>query len=142
MIVVRARCRDHLEALLEHHNRLFFDAEIIDTPDRDYPHRIVTDDVTWGMFLTAVAAEMDYDNFKEAAGRMVHDPEYEYDERLHDVWETMNEFLSPPHASLSDECRKSRNEAEKFGQGIEDLRQLAIRMRLPTHASRWYKAAP
>jgi hypothetical protein len=87
MLCVRARARRDLEAL---NRRMAAKHRIVDTPDADYPYRILVTRGAFSDFLDSfVKARLTYDNFKAAAGR---DPSetFKHQEVLHDVWATMH----------------------------------------------------
>ena len=82
LLKVRARARGDLVNLLA-----FFPAqdqpEILISPDRDYPYRVITDQTTWADVVHALAMDLDYNNFKGARGNPV------LSKCLHDVWGVM-----------------------------------------------------
>lgn len=80
-IVVRARLREHLVALVELLDRK---PRIAMTTDSDYRYRIVVDDVEWAGTVSQLALDIDYDNFKESV------PQGPYEQALHAVWQTMH----------------------------------------------------
>ena len=84
-IMVRARVRGHLEALIQAFPDNLASVSIIKTPKTDYRFRIFVPKDTWTMVMTDLVQELDYDNFKSAAGRKLghHNP---YIHTLHEVW--------------------------------------------------------
>lgn len=69
-VQVRARRRAHLDAL----RRLAAEAGVrmdapISTPGRDYPWRVIVADRHLPTLLAALAADVEYTNFKAAVGR-------------------------------------------------------------------------
>ncbi len=88
-IMVRARRREHLEALQDRFPESLGEAEIRTFPGTDYAYRIFVPKPVWVQVLAQLAEEMDYDNFKDAVA--LHqgvggDP---YVHALHDVWDVM-----------------------------------------------------
>lgn len=82
VLMIRARRKDHLEAL-----RLRFPSlgDIVTETGTDYPHRIITDRRMVGEVVASAASSIDYHNFKREAER-VHGSESAYVEFLHDAW--------------------------------------------------------
>lgn len=84
-VVVRARDRRHLENL----KRAFPDQlepySIQWTPDRDYQCRLVCHRGTWLEVLVGIAEDVDYDNFKDAAG-VTNGKWSRYVNTLHSIW--------------------------------------------------------
>jgi hypothetical protein len=84
MLLVRARKREDLHALVE-------DSQIVHTPNRDYPYRVIISRGEVMLVLLQVIRNMEYTNFKDS----VSDP------RLHDayykVWSVMlDEYQTEP----------------------------------------------
>lgn len=101
-VAVRARVRAHLENLLKDYPELNSEAEILDTPGRDYACRIVLSRSTWAEVVRGMAQDIDYENFK---GRVGHaDPLYA--EWLSRVWgighgvQAKSSILSPASVDL------------------------------------------
>jgi len=63
---VRARCRADLEALLD---RMDARNKVIRTPKADYLWRIVVRPRTWARWLSTLALDIDYLNFKDEVKR-------------------------------------------------------------------------
>lgn len=63
-VMVRARLKRDITRLAKR-----FKAKVIELPNRDYAYRIVIDKTDWATYAANTAAEIDYDNFKNA----VHD---------------------------------------------------------------------
>ena len=82
-IIVRARRREHLEALAD---KTGVSWKIESTPERDYPFRAEMSSASWALVLSTLAREIDYPNFKDAAkkGHSKH-----WREALLDVWGVM-----------------------------------------------------
>ena len=89
-IMVRARLRSHLDALLERFPDLLAGNEIQTFPGTDYAFRIFVAKAVWSEVLAALAAETDYDNFKAAVARHLGKTGSDYESSLHDVWEVMH----------------------------------------------------
>jgi hypothetical protein len=67
LIIVRARVRDdlvQLRKILDMHSRR--KPNILETPDADYPFRMVLARGVWASALSKMALGIDYDNFKDA----------------------------------------------------------------------------
>jgi hypothetical protein len=73
MVQIRARRREDLEALAKR----FVSAQrpVRATPERDYPYRIVMDQVQWSDILASVALDIDYTNFRDRVHDVDPDPE-------------------------------------------------------------------
>lgn len=85
LVLVRARVREDLQALGE----LIGPLEILATPDADYPFRAAVPRERWSAALVLLAAEIDYDNFKNAvAERQGSRREAVY----HRVWAALREL--------------------------------------------------
>lgn len=97
-IVVRARVRRHLERLLARYPEELAGVEIIDCGGTDYAHRIVVGKSAWVRVTTALAADIDYDNFKSEVAQYRGKEGEPYEEALHEVWHTMydlQDYLQP-----------------------------------------------
>ena len=68
-IMVRARLRDHLEALKNRFPDLLDGCEIKEFSGTDYAFRIFVDKPVWSQVLVGLNEEMDYDNFKSEVAR-------------------------------------------------------------------------
>ena len=88
-IMVRARVRDHLEALKERFSELLADCEIKENAGTDYAFRIFVDRVVWSQVLLGLYDDMDYDNFKSAVARHQGNEGAAYEHSLHEVWSEM-----------------------------------------------------
>ena len=92
-VMVRARVRDHLEALIGRFQDQLGAAEIQAFPGSDYAWRIFVPKQSWTTAVAALAEEVDYDNFKSAVAHMRGRDGYE--QALHDVWEVMYRLQRP-----------------------------------------------
>lgn len=91
-IMVRARVRDHLEALKERFSDVLANCEIKEFPGADYAFRIFIPKSSWSRLLVDLAEEIDYDNFKNEVAHHQGSQGKEYESSLHKVWETMNQL--------------------------------------------------
>ncbi len=94
-VLVRARAREHLEAL-DKELPAKPPREIEDTPDADYPYRMIVARRDMAEWLSEHVHAIDYDNFKNAAhARAVHkkldigELGAAYVRSLHEVWSVM-----------------------------------------------------
>ena len=83
LVLVRARCRADLEALRERH---LPDLELHENAGSDYRWRAFVTREDWERTAAAVAAAIDYPNFKDAIAERQG---YERAELYHDVWDVM-----------------------------------------------------
>ena len=88
-IMIRARLRSHLDALLNRFPDVLAGIEIQTFPGTDYAYRIFVAKSVWSDVATAIAAEIDYDNFKAEVARHQGKDGRAYEQSLHDVWEVM-----------------------------------------------------
>lgn len=74
-VMVRARCQDDINNLCE---LIVRDqrTDPFETPNADYPWRIVTTAVGWTSALTQMSLGIDYDNFKSAVKDDAHHDAY------------------------------------------------------------------
>ena len=91
VVLVRARDRKHLEQLssLNPTGKL----EILDSPDADYPCRVIMDKARWGTISAWLTYEIDYPNFKDACANCL-DLSDNYIAFLHHVW-ALGRTLTP-----------------------------------------------
>ena len=89
-IMVRARVRNHLEALKDRFADLLADCEIKEFSGTDYAFRIFVAKTVWSKVLVGLNEEMDYDNFKSEVARHQGSEGAAYEQSLHDVWSVMN----------------------------------------------------
>ena len=68
-IMIRARLRSHLDALLTRFPDLFGESEIQTFAGTDYAFRVFVAKPVWSNVLAALAEETDYDNFKSEVAR-------------------------------------------------------------------------
>jgi len=87
-LVVRARRREHLEALIQSHPDLLCALAIMATPTRDYAFRIVVMKEAFAEVMRRQVMGIDYDNFKSAAAA-ANGHASPYVEALHRVWTVM-----------------------------------------------------
>jgi len=85
-VMVRSRCREHLERLQKRFPSL--QASPIESfPGSDYPFRLFLPKPVWVAVMGEMAKELDYDNFKS---EVAEQPDCgQYLDCLHDVWSTM-----------------------------------------------------
>jgi len=88
-IMIRARLRSHLEALLERFSESLGGAEVQTYPGADYAFRIFVTKRAWSDVVAAMAAEIDYDHFKAEVARHQGKDGRAYERSLHDVWDVM-----------------------------------------------------
>ena len=86
-IMVRARDRAHLEALIAKFPEQLGLSEIKAFPGTDYAYRIFVPKAAWSRVLSALGDDLDYDNFKTAVGN--HQGYNDYEHSLHKVWQIM-----------------------------------------------------
>lgn len=86
-IMVRARVRQHLEALMQHFPELLGSSEIQQFDGSDYAFRIFIAKSTWAQVMSRLAEETDYDNFKSAVARDQGQVGLDYESSLKDVWQ-------------------------------------------------------
>ena len=86
-IVLRARVREHLEALQSRFGFQIGEAEILVGVGTDYPYRIFMDKAAWSSVSEELAREIDYRNFKNEV--KAHQGPSPYLRALGDIWETM-----------------------------------------------------
>lgn len=85
-LMIRGRCRCHLERFQEHFPTLK-DRQIETFPGSDYPFRIFVEKSVWAEVMKELAEELNYDNFKNAVAKEPDSSQYE--DCLHDVWQIM-----------------------------------------------------
>lgn len=94
-MMLRARCREHLESL-----RRKFDAlaeyRVTETPRIDYRWRLVCPKDVAAHVVAGLVTEMEWSNFKSEAARFQRDegfPEADlYIDALHEVWSVMRDL--------------------------------------------------
>ncbi len=88
-MMVRARDRGQLEALIGQYPELLESAEIKAFPGTDYAYRIFLPKEVWSKVLAALGGDVDYDNFKSEVARFQGRSGAGYEHALHDVWSVM-----------------------------------------------------
>ena len=88
-IMVRARAREHLEALQRRFTDLLAGCAIFESTGTDYKYRLFVSKPTWTKIAAEMAAETDYDNFKGEVADHVDVVGRAYESALHDVWGVM-----------------------------------------------------
>jgi len=91
-ITVRARMRQHLEALRGGFQDLLGECEIMESSSTDYAFRIFVPKSTWAQVMAELTQDMDYDNFKSKAASQQGSVGAEYVHSLHEVWSVMNKL--------------------------------------------------
>jgi hypothetical protein len=64
-VLVRARARKDLEALLARVKDVWQDSDILRTPTADYRYRVSVPKTQWAEWVYALAQDIDYSNFKD-----------------------------------------------------------------------------
>jgi hypothetical protein len=88
-IMVRARVRNHLEALKERFPDLIGNSDIKEFVGTDYAYRLFMDKPVWSQVLVGLNEDMDYDNLKSEVGRFQRREGTAYEHALHEVWSVM-----------------------------------------------------
>jgi len=88
-MMVRARVRQHLEALQRRFPELLGACDIREFPATDYAFRMFVPKAVWSQVLAGLAEEMDYDNFKSEVTRYQGKMGKDYEHSLHEVWSVM-----------------------------------------------------
>ena len=88
-IMVRARVRSHLEALLARFPADLGGCGIRESSSTDYALRIFVAKDAWSQVLAELASDIDYDNFKSEVARHQGAAGADYEHALHDVWGVM-----------------------------------------------------
>jgi hypothetical protein len=91
-IMVRARVRQHLEALQQRFADLLGGTDIRESDDTDYAYRVFLPKAVWSQVVTELTGEMDYDNFKSKVARHQGSAGAAYERSLHKVWSVMNQL--------------------------------------------------
>jgi hypothetical protein len=89
-IMVRARVRDHLEALKRRFPALLGQSDIQESASTDYAYRLFVQKSAWAQALSALAEETHYDNFKSEVARHQGRAGAAYERSLHEVWSVMH----------------------------------------------------
>lgn len=88
-LMVRARLREHLDALKKRFPTLLDQHDIREFTGTDYAFRVFVDKTTWSKILTELAEEIDYDNFKSEVARHQGRSGAAFERSLHEVWSVM-----------------------------------------------------
>ena len=91
-IMVRARVRGHLEALIKLFPDLLGGCEIQEFAGTDYAFRFFVEKPAWAQALARLAEQTDYDNFKSEVARHQGKAGAAYERSLHDVWSVMHKL--------------------------------------------------
>ena len=83
-VVVRARAKRHLEALIEQFPSLLAGVQLEENDSADYRWRMVIPKAVWSEVVAALANDVRYDDFERTAK---HDAEYH--RALNEVWGAM-----------------------------------------------------
>lgn len=89
-IMVRARLRSHLVALVERFPDLLGGCEVMESAGTDYAFRYFVEKSVWARVLAGLAEETDYDNFKSEVARHQGSAGADYKNALHRVWSVMH----------------------------------------------------
>ena len=89
---VRARVRDHLDALKARFPDLLGSSEVNETKETDYRFRIFVDKPVWSQILSALSDEIEYGNFKSEVARHQGNKGAAYEHALHEVWHVMHKL--------------------------------------------------
>jgi hypothetical protein len=96
LIMVRARVRNHLEALKKRFSTFLYPVEIKEFVGSDYAYRLFIPKSVWAKMVADLAKEIDYDNFKSEVADfndlLLGESAEAYSESLHRVWEVMFEL--------------------------------------------------
>jgi len=88
-MMIRSRDRTHLERLQQAFPRELALSPILDTPERDYPFRLLCTKAEWIMVASGLAARIDYPNFKDEAAVVSGGQDSRYMDAVHEVWSTV-----------------------------------------------------
>lgn len=88
-IMVRARVREHLEALRGRFHKLIGGADILESEAADYRYRIIIKRAHWIEIATELATEIEYGNFKDECKKNVNQTGWDYINALMRTWGTM-----------------------------------------------------
>ncbi len=89
-IMIRARVRDHLEALKKRFPDFISECETYEFSGTDYAYRLFVQKTAWTQVLAGLAEEIDYDNFKSEVARHQARNGAAYEHSLHEVWSVMH----------------------------------------------------
>ena len=88
-MMVRARVRAHLEALLARFPDQLGGCGIRESSATDYAFRILVAKTAWSEVMAELARDIDYGNFKSEVARHQGSAGAAYEDTLHEVWGTM-----------------------------------------------------
>jgi hypothetical protein len=91
-IMVRARVREHLDALKKRFPDLLGQCEIQGSAGTDYAYRLFVPKSAWVQVVAGLAEETDYDNFKSEVARHQGRAGAAYERSLHEVWSVMHKL--------------------------------------------------
>ena len=91
--MIRSRNREHLVNLMSDTDvgRLLDNPEIIETPDADYPYRIIVDRGRWIAAIAILVGMTMEDNFKKSVRTAMPDDQ-EFHKALNTVWGVMRNY--------------------------------------------------
>ena len=89
LLMVRARTRRHLKALMKRFPEELGGREIREFDGTDYAFRIFVEKAVWARVLSGLAEEIFYGNFKDEVARYQGRAGEGYGAALHDVWSVM-----------------------------------------------------
>lgn len=95
-LMIRARHKAHLDALLQRFPDLLKGIEIRESKNTDYRCRIFVAKETWARIMYALTLDTDYDNFKSATAK-AQPKGHDYTQALHSVWSNMYRFQETQH---------------------------------------------
>ena len=91
-IMVRARMREHLEALQKQFADLLGECEVQTSASTDYAYRLFVPKAVWTRVMAGLAEETDYDNFKSEVAEHQGSAGASYEAALHKVWSVMHQL--------------------------------------------------
>lgn len=83
-MMIRSRSRTHLDKLLKKYGRTLGKPTVREFNGTDYPYRVFVPTELWVEAAAKLAADIDYDNFKDAAKKAGVDKKYL--DVLHRIW--------------------------------------------------------
>ena len=96
ILKVRARLREHLEALQERFPIQLGGLVVIETITSDYRFRILVPKPQWVEVAAGLAGDISYTNFKSAAELAQGVEGRRFVDALHVVWTIMHQLQAPP----------------------------------------------
>jgi len=88
-VMVRARCKLHLQLLLVRFPGMAMGTSIQTWKDCDYRHRIFVPTEQWAMAVAALAREQQWSNCKQQVADFQGAAGEDYVQTMHEVWRTM-----------------------------------------------------